>query len=78
MSLIPFILLVVGLLLVFLELFFPSGIMAAIATLLLVASIAFFAWESSSLMGTLLYLVGIGIVIALLIKITLSQIRKGK
>ena len=77
MSLIPFILLFIGLILIFLEFFLPGGIMAAIAGILLLASIVFFAIESSFL-ATILYIVGIALVIGVLIKFTLWRLKKGK
>lgn len=74
----PFILLGIGLLLIFLEFFFPGGILGTIAGVLLIASIVFFALDSQSAMWTFLYTLGIAALVALLVKLTLSRIRKGK
>lgn len=78
MNLIPFILLLVGMILIFLEFFFPGGILAIAAGVLLLVSIVIFAMQSSSFLWTLLYTAGIVIVVSVLIKFTISKIRQGK
>lgn len=77
MNSIPFILLFIGLLLIFLEFFFPGGILAGAAALVLLASIVFFAFQSSSFLWTLLYSAGIVLVASVMIKVLLRKIRKG-
>ena len=78
MSWIPLILLAVGMLLIFLEFFFPGGILAVIAGGSLLASIVFFALETQSFLWTFLYIIGVGIFVTLLIQLTTRRILKGK
>ncbi len=72
------ILLSIGLLLIFLEFFLPSGILAGIAGALLIASIIFFALSTHSFLWTFLYACAIILLVAFLIWFTLQRIRKGK
>ncbi len=78
MSWIPFILLAIGLLLLFLEFFFPGGILAVIAGGSILASIVLFALETQSFLWTSLYILGVVIFVAVLIKLTMRRILKGK
>lgn len=78
MSLIPFILLFIALLLIFIEFFLPGGVLATVAGIMLLASIVFFALNSSSILWTLLYVVFVAFIVVLLIQFTIRRIRKGK
>ena len=73
----PFILLFIGLLLIFLEFFLPGGILATVAGLMLLASIVFFGLHFSFL-WTLLYIVGIVMAVWALIQFMLRRLRSGK
>lgn len=74
----PLILLVAGLLLIFLEFFFPGGILGVIAGGSILASIVLFALETQSFLWTLVYVVVVCTVVALVIKFTTNRILKGK
>ncbi|MCH9625917.1 MAG: hypothetical protein S4CHLAM123_11020 [Chlamydiales bacterium] len=78
MSLTPFILLVVGLLLIFLEFFLPGGIMGIFGGLVLIVSVVFFGMESESVLWTLLYALGLIIIVGFLMRYALWRIRNGK
>jgi len=78
MTLIPFFLLAIGLILVFLEFFLPGGIMAISAGILLLASVIFFAIEFSSFLATMLYSICVVGIVCVLIKFTLKRFKKGK
>lgn len=68
----------VGLLLIFLEFFLPGGILGIAGGVLLVLSIVFFSIGSPSLLYVILYIIGVGILLVLLVKYTLWRIRTGK
>ena len=78
MSWTPFILMAVGMLLIFLEFFFPGGILAVIAGASLLASIVIFALEAQSFLWTFLYIIGVGVLLTLVIHLTTRRILKGK
>lgn len=75
---IPFILLAVGLLLIFIEFYLPGAVMGITGAILLLASIFFFASQFNSPILTLLYIIGAGISVGFLIKFTLRRIVKAK
>ena len=74
----PFMLLAVGLLLIFLEFFLPGGIMGSIGVLVIIGSIVFFALQSESLVFIVLYTLGCGVLVALLFRFALWRIRHGE
>lgn len=78
MSWTPFILLAVGLLLIFIEFFLPGGIMGIAGGVVLLVSIVFFALETESAWATFLYVVGILVVVGVLVRYALWRIKKGK
>ena len=78
MSWTPFILLGAGMLLIFLEFFFPGGVLAVMAGVSLLASIVFFALETQSFLWTVVYIIGVGILITGVIQLTTRRILKGK
>lgn len=69
------ILLVAGLLLIFLEFFLPGGIMTVLGTVCLLASLFFFWSATQSILWTILYFIGIIVLVAFLIRFTLWRIR---
>ena len=72
---IPFLLLFVGLLLVFLEFFLPGGVMGTAGGLIIVGSIALFAMSSASPMATFLFIVGAFFALMVVIKFALYRLR---
>lgn len=74
----PFILLAVGLLLIFLEFFLPGGVMGTIGALVVLASIALFAMQTDSMILILLYTIGSIVSVALLFRFALWRIRHGE
>lgn len=74
----PFILLAVGLLLIFLEFFLPGGVMGTIGALVVLASVALFAMQTDSMVLILLYTIGSIVSVALLFRFALWRIRHGE
>jgi membrane-bound ClpP family serine protease len=74
---IPFILLGVGLLLIFLEFFLPGGIMGMLGALVVVGSIIVFAMQQDSLLLVLLYAAGSIALVVLLFRFALWRLRYG-
>lgn len=74
----PFIILAVGLLLIFLEFFLPGGIMGTLGALVVLASIVFFAMQTESMILVLLYTVGTIVLVGVLFRFALWRIRHGE
>ncbi len=74
----PFVLLGVGLLLIFLEFFLPGGIMGTIGALVVMGSVVLFAMQAESMLYILLYTVGCVVLVALLFRFALWRIRHGE
>lgn len=74
----PYILLIVGLFLVFLEFFVPGGIVGAIGGVVLIVSIVFFALNSTSALWTIVYTLSIFVFLAFIVKYALWRIKHGK
>lgn len=74
----PFILLALGLVLIFIEFYIPGAIIGVIGSLLVILSLALFASQTSSVWAILLYFFGVAISIALLIKFALWRIVHSK
>lgn len=72
------ILLAVGLFFVFLEFYFPSGLLAILGAAILLISIIVFAIDTGSLVSTTLYIIAMIILLVLLIRYTLKKIPKTK
>lgn len=75
---IPFILVLLGLLFVFLEFYMPGAVMAIIGIIFLMAGIVTFAEQTQSFLATLLFIIGEVVLLSLLIKYTLKRIPKAK
>jgi len=73
-----FLLLAVGLLLIFLEFYIPGAILGIIGSILVLASIFLFASATDSPLLTLVYIIGTGVCVVLLIKFTLWRIVHAK
>jgi len=71
-----FVLLAIGLILIFLEFFLPGGIIGAAGSILLLLSIAFFSMNSDSLTAIILYIIAVVVVVIVLIKFALWRIKK--
>lgn len=74
----PYILLAVGLLLVFIEFYVPGAIMGTIGLILIAASLVFFTIQNDYPLAIALYIIGIGISLGFLIKFALWRIRTSK
>ena len=72
---IPFIILAIGLFLVFIEFYLPGGVMGTLGALVVVASIIVFAIEYDSPILILLYTVGTGILLVFLFRYALWRIK---
>jgi len=66
----------VGFLLIFLEFYLPGGVMGAAGAIVLVASVVVYTSTTDSLLFILLFIAIEAIILALLIRYTLSRIRK--
>ncbi|MCE2981972.1 MAG: NfeD family protein [Parachlamydia sp.] len=75
---IPFILLLIGFLLVFIEFFVPGGLIGIIGGLFIAASIVLFALQTNSLLGLLLFVLFIAISLWGLIRFALWRIVHAK
>lgn len=78
MNINPYILLLLGLLLVFVEFFIPGAIMGICGGAMILASIILFAVQSQSLVATVLFAIGSVIGLIVLIKFALWRIRTAK
>lgn len=72
---IPYLLLLVGYIALFVEFFVPGGLMGMIAAVLIVASIALFAYEASSGLFTILFILAAVAGVIVVVKLALWQIR---
>ncbi|MBA2728396.1 MAG: serine protease [Parachlamydiaceae bacterium] len=72
----PFILLVIGLLLVFLEFFVPGAVFGILGGIAIAASLVFFAMENHSPWEVLLYFTTVVVLLVYLVKFALWRIRK--
>jgi membrane-bound serine protease (ClpP class) len=73
-----FILLLLGLLLIFIEFFLPGAVMGIAGGIMVLLSIVLFAMESESILWTVWYVVCIVVVLAFLIRFALWRIRTAK
>lgn len=71
----PFILLALGLLLVFLEFFLPGAVLGICGGVLILWSVISFAMQSGSPLQTTIYMIAIGVGLVYLIKFALWKIR---
>lgn len=74
----PFILLLLGLLLIFLEFYVPGAIMGIAGGLMVFTSIIFFAMQSESSIAIALFIIGAAICLVFLVKFALWRIRTAK
>jgi membrane-bound ClpP family serine protease len=74
----PFILLAIGLLLIFIEFYLPGAVMGVTGTILVLISIFLFASTFNSSILTILYIIGTTVCVGLLIKFALRRIVKAK
>lgn len=74
----PFLLLLLGLLLIFLEFYLPGLIVGSIGLIFVIVSVLLFANQSSSPVAIMIFTAGVIIAIWLLIKYTLQRIPKVK
>ena len=74
----PFILLAIGLLLIFCEFYLPGGVMGVLGALVVIASIVVFIMQTDSPLAILLYIVGTGICLAVLFRFALWRILHAK
>jgi membrane-bound serine protease (ClpP class) len=72
----PFILLAVGLLLIFLEFFVPGAVFGVLGGVAIAASLVFFAMENHSPWELLIYFVAVGVLLYYLVKFALWRIRQ--
>ncbi len=74
---IPYFLLALGLLLIFIEFFLPGGALAIAGGVFIVMSIILFAVTAKSGIAVLFYIIGTVLAVALLVKFTLWRMRRG-
>ena len=74
----PFILLALGLILIFLEFYLPGAIMGTIGGLLVVTSIIVFAVQGGSPIEIILFVIGASVAVGFLIKFALWRIPRTK
>lgn len=74
----PFILLFIGLFLVFLEFYLPGAIMGIAGTLFVIASLILFAMQGGTPLTITFYVIGIIIALIVLVKFALWRIRTAK
>lgn len=78
MNWIPFLLLGIGLLLIFLEFFLPGGIMGGVGGVLVLVSIVYFGVQAKSAISVVLFALGALFFVGLLIRFAIWRIRHGK
>lgn len=71
-----YILLLFGMLLIFIEFFLPGAVMGTIGTLLVIASIYFFAMQNDSILALVVYVIAVLILLFYLIKIAIWRMQK--
>lgn len=71
----PFILLIVGFLMIFIEFYLPGAIMGIGGGILILISLIWFAYETDSPLFVLLYILAVGVGLGFLIKYALWKIR---
>lgn len=74
----PYLLLAIGLLLIFVEFYLPGAIMGTLGGFLVVTSIVIFAMEATSPIAVIFYVIGALICIGLLIKFAIWKITHTK
>jgi membrane protein implicated in regulation of membrane protease activity len=74
----PWILLILGFLLILIEFYLPGAIMGISGGVLVFVSIILFGMQTKSLLAIIAYVVGVGIGLILLIKFALWKIRTAK
>lgn len=72
----PWILLIVGLLLIFVEFYLPGAVLGTIGVIMLLASIVTFAQETESIAALIGFIFLVGLSIVYLVYYTLQRIRK--
>ncbi len=78
MNWMPFIMLAVGLLMIFFEFFLPGGVMGAAGGVLVVVSIVFYAIHADSILSVVLYILATLFFVGVLIRFALWRIKRGK
>lgn len=71
-----FLLLAIGLTLVFLEFFIPGAVLGILGSILIVGSVVAFALATTALWAVILFAVGVTILIVFLIRFALARIKK--
>lgn len=74
----PYLLFILGMLLIFLEFYVPGAVMGVCGGAMVFISIVLFAMQSQSIVFTLLYIIGVVICLAFLFKFALWRIRTAK
>lgn len=74
----PFVLLAIGLLLIFFEFYLPGGIVGTLGALVVIASIVIFAMQYESPIAIILYTIGAFTALILLFRFALWRIRHAK
>lgn len=74
----PYLLLLLGLLLIFLEFYVPGAVMGVCGGIMVFISIVLFALQSQSVILTLFYIIGVIICLVILFKFALWRIRTAK
>ncbi len=75
---VPFLLIILGLILILLEFYLPGGIVGILGGLAILLGIFLFASQTSSIMITLLFVLLVVVVIVLSIRLTLQRISHAK
>lgn len=71
----PFLLLAVGLLMIFLEFYLPGGVMGTIGGVIVIASLVLFVSQTDSLLAVIAYVVGVTVVLMVLFRFALWRIQ---
>lgn len=74
----PFLLLLIGLILIFLEFFLPGAILGTLGTLAVISSIAIYASLSTSIFATLLFILGAVVAVTGLFRFALWRIQNNQ
>jgi membrane-bound ClpP family serine protease len=74
----PFLLLLIGLILIFLEFFLPGAILGTLGTLAVISSIAIYASLSTSILATLLFILGAIAAVTVLFRFALWRIQNNQ
>lgn len=75
---IPFLLVFLGLILIFFEFYLPGAVLGTLGGISIIAGVILFVFQTSSLIAILLFIVGVSIAVGVLIRFAIWRIKNAK